>query len=86
MSIQQVIATAVAWFTLQTAMLANPLTAVIGAIGMVAAAASLGVAIGQAALIAIYGDRVDASMTQIHAAIGNLQGIATGIVNLSGDF
>jgi len=85
-SIQQVISTAVAWFTLQAAMAANPLTAVVGGIGLVAAAASLGFAIGQAAMIAIYGDQVTGNMNDINAAVNDLAGIASGIVNLSGDF
>jgi len=85
-SIQQVIATAVAWFTLQSAMLMNPITAAIAGIGLIAAAAALGVAIGQAALIATYGDKVATQMSQVQGAIGNLEGIAKGIVNLTGDF
>jgi len=74
LSIQQVISTAVAWFTLQAAITTGSFG--VAAIGLVAAAASLGVAIGNAALIAVYGDRVNAKRSSVLGAINNLSTIA----------
>ena len=73
-SIQQVISTAVAWFTLQAAI--TTATFGVAAIGLVAAAAALGVAVGNAALIAIHGERVNNKMSAILGAINNLSTIA----------
>ena len=73
-SIQQVISTAVAWFTLQAAI--TTATFGVAAIGLVAAAAALGVAVGNAALIAIHGERVNTKMSAILGAINNLSTIA----------
>lgn len=75
LSIQQVISTAVAWFTLQAAIAAGSFGA--AAVGLIAAGAALGVSIGNAALIAVHGDRVNNKMSDIMSAIGSLRGIAT---------
>ena len=74
LSIQQVISTAVAWFTLQAAITAGSFG--VAAVGLVAAAASLGVAIGNAAAIAVFGERVNAKMSAVLGAINNLSTIA----------
>lgn len=73
-SIQQVISTAVAWFTLQAAI--TTATFGVAAIGLVAAAAALGVAVGNAALIAIHGEQVNSKMSAVLGAINNLSTIA----------
>ncbi len=73
-SIQQVISTAVAWFTLQAAI--TTATFGVAAIGLIAAAAALGVAVGNAASIAIFGERVNSKMSAILGAINNLSTIA----------
>jgi hypothetical protein len=81
LSIQQVISTAVAWFTLQAAITAGSYG--IQAVGMVAAGAALGVAIGNAAMIAVYGDKIDRRMNDIVGAIVSLEQIA---MTFSGEF
>ena len=82
LSIQQVISTAVAWFTLQAAITAGSWG--IQAVGMVAAAAALGVAIGNAAMIAVYGEQIDRRMNDMVGAIVGLENIA--IAFTAGDF
>jgi len=83
MSIQQVVNTAVAWFTLQAAITAGSFG--IAAVGMIAAAAALGVAVGNAAMIAVYGEQVDQKMNAMIGAIVNLESIAVSFSALSGD-
>ena len=75
MSIAQVVNTAIAWFTLQTAIAAG--TFGVAAVGMVAAAASLGVAIGTAAAIAVHGERINNRMSAVMSAIANLESAAS---------
>lgn len=82
LSIQQVISTAVAWFTLQAAITAGSWG--VQAVGMVAAAAALGVAIGNAAMIAVYGEQIDRRMNDMVGAIVGLENIA--IAFSAGDF
>lgn len=81
LSIQQVISTAVAWFTLQAAITAGSFG--VAAVGMVAAAAALGVAVGNAAMIAVYGEQIDRRMNAMVGAIVNLEAIA---MSFSGEF
>ena len=78
LSIQQVISTAVAWFTLQAAIAAGSFG--IQAVGLLAAAAALGVSIGNAAAIAVWGDRITNNLSDIQRALSSLRGIATTFV------
>ena len=71
LSVQQVVNTAVAWFTLQSAIAAGSFG--VAAVGMVAAVAALGVAVGNAAYIAIYGEQINDKMNSVIAAIVNLE-------------
>ena len=73
-SIQQVINTAVAWFTLQTAIAAGTFGA--ASVGMIAAAAALGVSIGTAAAIAVHGEQINTKMNAVLGALSNLESIA----------
>lgn len=73
-SIQQVINTAVAWFTLQTAIAAG--TFGVAAVGMIAAAAALGVSLGTAVVIAIRGEEINTKMNAVLGALSNLESIA----------
>lgn len=73
LSIQQVINTAVAWFTLQAAITAGSFGA--AAVGLVAASAALGVAIGTAIQVAIHGESVNTKMAAVLGAINNLSTI-----------
>lgn len=73
-SIQQVINTAVAWFTLQTAIAAGTFGA--ASVGMIAAAAALGVSIGTAAAIAVHGEQINTKMNAVLSALSNLESIA----------
>ena len=73
LSIQQVINTAVAWFTLQAAITAGTFGA--AAVGLVAAGAALGVAINNAIVVAITGEAVNTKMAAVMGAINNLSTI-----------
>lgn len=79
-SIQQVIELAVAWTALQTAMAAG--TFGLQAVGAGIAAAALGLVIGQAAHIAMYGDESRSKMNAALGALSNLEGIVGGLGRL----
>lgn len=78
--IEQIIAVAVSWFALQTAIAAAPVVGqIVAGFSLGLAALALGVAIGQGVAIA---QGQEALTTQVNAALGamgNLQGIAQGL-------
>ena len=73
LSIQQVINTAVAWFTLQAAITTGTFGA--AAVGLVAAGAALGVAINNAIVVAVTGEAVNTKMAAVLGAINQLSSI-----------
>ena len=78
--IQQVISLAVAWAALETAMAVGSFG--LTAVGAGVAAFALGIAIGQAVYISQHGDAAQSKINAALGALGNLQGIATGLDQL----